>query len=236
MNVVFVKKGKYKKGDAAFTQIAEAVRHFLVLSGKPDPEASSFTADMISRTPEGRPYLKVSEGIDVLVSDSLDISVTHSGDVWMCLVSDRRCGVDFQYLKGESVIHKIERYYTEGEREYIEGGGTGQFTGSFLKTEEGRYGRFFDVWVRREALGKYEGHGLFGNYPDAAPGGMLAQSVYFVNDKRTEHKQVFIHEISASMLADAGVTVPAEFRAAVVSEIDEMPEVRLLDKGGECDV
>lgn len=230
MNVVFVKKGEYKKGDAAFPVIAEAVREFLIMSGEQSPAVSDITADLVGRTQEGRPYLKVPEGLDISVPEGLDISVTHSGDIWMCLVSDRRCGVDFQYLKGEHVLKIIERYYTEGEREYIEGGGTGQFTGSFLRTEEGRSGRFFDVWVRREALGKYEGHGLFGNYPDSAPGGMLAHSVYFIGENAAESRQVYIHDIPASMLAAAGLVVNKEFRSAIVSETDDKPVVRVLDE------
>ena len=220
-----MRQGEYNKGNAAFPLIAEAVKEFLLLNGNTEHDAAEgpyaeMTADMIRRTPEKRPYLCISGGPD--------ISVTHSGDIWMCLVSAGRCGVDFQYLKEGNTLKIVNRYFTEGEREYIEGGGTGQFTGSFLRSEEGRAGRFFDIWVRRESLGKYEGHGLFGNYPDSAPGGILADEVYFVADHPGQSKRVFVHEITKSMLASAGIKTDTDYRAAVVTESEDAPVIRVI--------
>lgn len=218
MDVLYVRQGEYKKGDAAFPLIAEAVNDFLVLSGKQGAE--KITEDVIRRTPEGRPCC--------CISGAPDISVTHSGDIWMCLVSDGRCGLDFQYCRGHNSVKIVNRYYTEGEREYIEGGQTGQFTGSFLRTEEGRNGRFFDVWVRREALGKYEGHGFFGNYPDSAPGGMMAEHIFIIQENTAESRRVFIHEITAGMLIKAGIHTAGDFRAVCVSGTDGEPVVKAI--------
>ena len=225
MDILFVRQGEYKKGDAAFPLIAKAVSGFFVLSGEkasaepggPEEEAD---AVMISRTSEGRPFC--------VGQDMPDISVTHSGDIWMCLVSDSRCGVDFQYCREQDTMRIVNRFYTQGEREYIEGGQTGQFTGSFLRTEEGRNDRFFDVWVRREALGKYEGHGFFGNYPDSAPGGILAESIYIIGENTAKSRQVFIHEITPAMLAAEGVHASGDFRAVCVSESDSQLMIKTI--------
>ncbi len=229
MDIVFVYQGEYEKGDAAFPRIAEAVKRFLVYSeehGMHGFDVSAVTGKSICRNPEGRPMLLVKS----IQSDPtcsglprLDVSVTHSGDIWMCLVSDGRCGVDFQYMRSQNILNIVGRFYTEGEREYIEGGGTGQFTGSFIRTEEGRDGRFFDIWVRREALGKYEGHGFFGNYPDSAPGGILTESLFFFKRGNEASRQVYIHEITPSMLAAAGISPGADFKATAVTESDTVP-------------
>ena len=216
MDVLFVKQGEYEKGDAAFPLIAEVVNAFFALSEKP----GHITEESIRRTPEGRPYCSAA--------GDTDISVTHSGDIWMCLVSDGRCGVDFQYCRGHDSIKIVNRYYTEGEREYIEGGQTGQYTGSFIRTGEGRSGRFFDVWVRREALGKYEGHGFFGNYPDSAPSGVPAESMYFINDNTKDSKRIFVHEITRSMLVKEGVHAAGDFRAVCVSGSSDRPVIRRI--------
>ena len=220
MDVIFVKQGEYVRGDEAFPVLAGLVKEFLELSGRHDIDVSAVTQDVIRRTPEGRPCC--------CISGAPDISVTHSDDLWMCLVSDERCGLDFQYMREQYIPGVVERFYTEGEREYIEGGGTGQFTGSFLRTEEGRVGRFFDVWVRREALGKYDGHGFFGNYPDSAPGGILADSVYFIRENTVESRQVYMHEITPGMLKSAGIKPEAGFRAAAVTRSDELPLIKAL--------
>lgn len=217
--MLFIRQGEYEKGDAAFPLIAEAVNVFLK-QDEPGHNALTVTSEQLSRTPEARPFL--------CFPNAPGISISHSGDIWMCLVSDSRCGVDFQYIRHQDMPGIIQRYFTQGEGEYIEGGGTGQFTGSFLRTEEGRSGRFFDVWARREALGKYEGHGLFGNYPDSAPGGMLADSVYFVGKKASVTTRVYIHEITASMLAKTGVRSEAGFRAAAVTESPEPPVITII--------
>ena len=219
MNVIFVKQGEYVRGDAAFPVLAELVREYLGMSGRKDIDVSSVTQDVIKRSPKGRPYC--------CVPGAPDLSVTHSGDIWMCLVSDGRCGLDFQYMREQDTLKIVNRFFTEGEREFIEGGGTGQFTGSYLRSEEGRKERFFDVWVRREALGKYEGHGFFGNYPDSAPGGLLADSVYFIRENTEESRRVYLHEITTGMLKEAGAAPSTGFRAVAVTETDELPVLML---------
>lgn len=221
MDMIFVKQGEYEKGDAAFPVIRECVRRYWrAVSDEVEDEDSSIE---ICRTEKGRPYLIFENGSSC--RPQCDISITHSGDIWMCMVSGSRCGIDFQYMRNANIPSITDRFFNEGEREYIEGGGTGQFTGSFLRTEEGRDGRFFDIWVRRESLGKYQGDGFFGKYPDSAPGGIPAQSLRFSND---DSGMVFIHEINASMLAKAGVHVIKDFRSACVSGSGDEPKIERI--------
>ncbi len=226
MNAVFVKQGKYDKGDAAFPVVADAVRRFLLMSGRADADISAVTPGVIVRTPEKRPVVLMNmirtgiPGGAASETSDLDISVTHSGDIWMCLVSDARCGADFQYMRERVTYSIVSRYFTEGESGYIDGG-AGRSAEPGSEGEEERAGRFFDIWVRREALGKYEGHGFFGDYPDSAPGGTPAESVFFIGENTEESRRVYIREITAEMLSAAGIRPSAEFRSAAVTESDE---------------
>ena len=206
MDIIFVRKGEYKKGDEAFPLIKQAARIYLDREQDQDlPE--------IERTPKGRLYFSGSD---------LDLSVTHSGDIWMCLISDGRCGIDFQYMRKAAQPDIAERYYAEGEKEYLENGMAGPYVGRSLGPGE-RPDRFFDIWTRREALGKYEGSGFFGKYPDSAPGGIPAESLVFSGGER-----VYVHEITHEMLSLSGIETESEFRAAAVTGSEIPPEIRKI--------
>ena len=200
MDTIFVRKGEYEKGDAAFPLIKEALALY-------DPEAD---ATEIERTPLGRPYFRGLSGVD--------FSITHSGDIWMCLMSAGRCGIDFQYLRDTGSAKIGERYFTVGENEYMENGMAGPYIGRFCGPGE-RPERFFDIWTRREALGKYQGEGFFGKYPDSAPGGIPADEVRF--GKET----AYVHEITGAMLSASGIDTEYEFRAACVTGSLEPPVI-----------
>lgn len=208
MDTIFVRKGEYKKGDEAFPLILKAAGMYLG-EGADLPE--------ILRGPEGRPYFCEP------VPSGLDLSVTHSGDIWMCLISDGRCGVDFQYIRDIGDPGIAERYYTEGEKEYIENGMAGPYVGRLMGPGE-RPERFFDIWTRREALGKYEGHGFFGKYPDSAPGGIPADTVYFAGEEET----AYVHSITRGMLSLPGIETDIDFRAAAVTRSEKPPVIRSI--------
>lgn len=203
MDILFVRQGEYEKGDAAFSLIRKAVRSYLAENGEDVPDDPDLPD--IRRTDENRPYPEWPDG------NTVDISVTHSGDIWMCLVSSDRCGIDFQYLKSRDTSGLSARYYTEGERKYAEESAGG----------------FFEVWVRREALGKYEGHGFFGDYPDSAPGGVPADTVCF-KDAAGGDALLRVHIITEEMLSAAGVYPGKEFRAAAVTKNGDIPAVRRI--------
>ena len=81
-------------------------------------------------------------------------NVSHSGELWVCMVGDSPCGIDIQ-VGQEMNVRKydkiIQRYFTMNEQLFCEKYGT-----------EG----FFRVWAHREAYGKYTGEGFYGNMPD----------------------------------------------------------------------
>ncbi len=205
MDMIFVRQGRYEKGDAAFPMIRKAVLCFAEENGT-EPKAFD-DLPAVRRTDKGRPYL------DWPGHDDVDISVSHSGDLWVCLVSKGRCGVDLQTVRDKVSPGTVDRYYTAGEREY---------------TRKGGHGAFFDIWVRREALGKYGGHGFFGKYPDSAPDGMLAEHVTFSHDESGVSETVYLHSITAEMLSEAGIEEKEDFRAAAATLSDGTPGIRKM--------
>ncbi len=205
MDILFVRQGEYEKGDRALPLIEEAESVFF---GADFPE--------VIRDVEGRPCFDAGSGAD--------LSITHSGDIWMCLISDGRCGLDFQYCVDRDPGNIAARYYTPGEREYMEEGNVPCSAVPFLKGSGERTGRFFDIWTRREALGKYEGHGFFGSYPDSAPGGIPAASVLFPD----RQSRVYFHQIPEGMLSGAGIRTKREFRAVCCTESEEPPVIKVI--------
>lgn len=94
----------------------------------------------ILRTPKGKPYFE-----DV----PLEFSVSHTGDLWVCLISDGQSpvGVDVQLIRPCHSDKVAKRYYTDDEQEFVSAMG-----------ETG----FFQIWTRKEAYAKYTGEGLSG--------------------------------------------------------------------------
>lgn len=97
-------------------------------------EAALCRADM------GKPYFK---GLDI------NFNISHSRDVWACLIGPACCGLDVQYIKPCNFEKIAGRFFSYNDKKYSEAGGL-----------EG----FFDIWVRREAFGKYTGEGFFGDF------------------------------------------------------------------------
>lgn len=82
----------------------------------------------------GKPYAK---GLPV------HFSVSHSGDIAVCAVSDSEIGIDIEKIR--LVNHKAsERFATENEQEYIRNNENG----------------FFEIWTLKEAYFKCIGTGL----------------------------------------------------------------------------
>jgi len=94
----------------------------------------------VYRTDKGKPYLKLAES-----EDEVFISVSHSKDVFVCLLCDKPVGVDIQHERKANRENISRRYFTLQEQEYIREYG-----------EEG----FFRIWTRKEAYAKYTGRGL----------------------------------------------------------------------------
>lgn len=104
----------------------------------------------IKYSPKGKPSL---------VGSNKHISVTTTGDVMVCAVSDTNIGIDGENLArftvpdGRDYTAIAERFFTEEEADYVRDG-------------ENDGTRFVKVWVRKEAFCKFTGKGLvdFANF------------------------------------------------------------------------
>lgn len=88
----------------------------------------------ILRTENGKPYFKDHPEVH--------FSVSHTGQMWICLMADHNVGVDIQEKKSIKTKEITDRYFGPDEEHYV--------------ALWGDYG-FFDLWVRKEALVKYRG-------------------------------------------------------------------------------
>ena len=100
-----------------------------------------FDRVQIVREEKGKPYF-----VDV----PLEFSLTHSGQLWMCMFSQAPCGIDLQHVKDAEYEKIAGRQYSQEEQHYVKLWG---LTG------------FFDVWVRKEAFCKCTGQGFFSEMP-----------------------------------------------------------------------
>jgi len=89
----------------------------------------------IHRTQKGKPYC----------DKDIYFSVSHSDNVFGCLISDINIGVDIQRVKDADINKISRRYFTPEELSYIE-----------LNGVKG----FYTIWTRKEAYCKYTGNGL----------------------------------------------------------------------------
>ncbi len=94
----------------------------------------------VFRTDKGKPYFKPFED-----GSRLYVSVSHSNDMFVCLICAKPVGVDIQHERNANRDRISKRYFTEAEQEYA--------------AEEGTEG-FFRIWTRKEAYAKYTGRGM----------------------------------------------------------------------------
>ena len=93
------------------------------------------SACRIHRTDRGQPY----------VDEDVHLSVSHSGEHFVCLISEKLVGVDIQKARRADMTKISRRYFTREECDYADEAGS-----------EG----FFLLWTRKEAYCKYTGRGL----------------------------------------------------------------------------
>ena len=93
----------------------------------------------------GRRYIDPVYGVD--------FSVTHTGNFWICAVSEKRCGIDAELrTRNFSSPEKLaERFLTEAEQQYLQSEKSGSVSEGMLY-----------LWTRKEAYLKYTGDGLYG--------------------------------------------------------------------------
>ena len=96
----------------------------------------------------------------------LKFSISHTGDIWGCLVSTGDVGFDIQNKKNTDYIKLSKRFFLDSEVEYVKKNGA---TG------------FFDIWTRKEACVKYFKTGLLRDIKSFSltDGNTLTEKVFF---------------------------------------------------------
>ena len=129
MKLFIIEQYKEEYPELKGRQLTEAlVRSILEEQGIIEPQ--------ILRTDRGKPYLAGNE---------LYFSVSHSEDMFACLLADCNVGLDIQQLRDVRAEALARKYFTEEEYHYMKSRG-----------EDG----FFRLWTRKEAFAKYTGRGL----------------------------------------------------------------------------
>nr|WP_315023302.1 4'-phosphopantetheinyl transferase superfamily protein [uncultured Aminipila sp.] len=125
--VLYVHNGKEQKGIAGEELVKKALA---------DYSNKIYDAALIKCGKHGKPYF---ENIPVC------FSISHSGEIWVCLMADFNVGMDIQIYKQLKYEKVAQRFFQENEVKYI--------------NEQG-IDAFFQVWVRKEAYVKYTGNGF----------------------------------------------------------------------------
>ncbi|QIB69177.1 4'-phosphopantetheinyl transferase superfamily protein [Aminipila butyrica] len=144
--IAYVHRGAEHKGAAGETLIQAALADYMgaewenwLKEAAGRKGASGRVPDgLIRRTPHGKPYIE---------DFPLYFSISHSGELWVCLVAEVEVGVDIQVPKPLPYEKLAKRFFTETEAAYIRQGGLEAF---------------FQVWTRKEAYVKYTGLGFSG--------------------------------------------------------------------------
>ncbi len=84
----------------------------------------------------GRPYFAGSD---------IKISISHSGGIWLCVLSEYETGIDIERIKDRDYLKTARRFFTPQELRFVESNGADGF---------------FRLWTRKEAYVKYKGEGL----------------------------------------------------------------------------
>ena len=147
------------------------------------------TEGKILREEKGKPYF-----VDI----PLEFSLSHSGLLWMCMVSQQPCGLDLQHVKECKFEEISARLYTPEEQHYVE-----------LWGLEG----FFDVWVRKESFCKCTGQGIFSHMPS-----VVDKKSELVMEAEWEDKDYFFTEI----------TIAPDIKCAVCTIDEVQVSLRLL--------
>lgn len=77
------------------------------------------------------------------------VSISHSGSLWACALSDAPCGVDIQRKQNVRFDKLAARYFTDSEAARV--------------LAEGQ-DAFFEIWTAKEAYAKLTGEGLAKTY------------------------------------------------------------------------
>ena len=88
------------------------------------------------KTKQGKPYIE---------GNPLSFSISHTGDIWGCLISRENVGLDIQQKRKVNFDKLANRFFLDEEIKFVRDNGSDGF---------------FDIWVRKEACVKYFGTGI----------------------------------------------------------------------------
>lgn len=186
---IYIHEGKYEKGEKGRFLVELAAKDYLENLGKQQDAKDNVNLYSIEVDQWGRPFF---------THIPIDFSISHSGEMWMCALSEEPCGLDVQGVKAKDWEKISERYYSPEEQSFVrENGETG----------------FFRIWVRREAVGKLIGRGFFSSMPS-----LVDQEGKLLEEIELDGGKALIREIEMSQ----------EVFCALASYDKEEYEIRLL--------
>jgi len=167
--ILYIYEGKEHREAEAESLVRNALELYIEQNGI-RMEYSLATQDVILRGAHGKPYF---------ASLPFSFSVSHTGDLWCCLIADQSdgpVGLDIQKIKDVKAYEIGRRFFTKEEVAYIE-------------THQGS--SFFDIWVRKEAYVKYTGLGISSGLDtfSVVKDGMLRDTIEAVFFKEIEIRE-----------------------------------------------
>lgn len=118
-------------------------------------------------------------------SNNSDINANGSPNmIWGCAASDCEIGLDLQFVRQVKYSEIAEKHFSKHENEFI--------------NKSGIHG-FFQIWTRREAIGKAVAEGFFIN--DNEFGGSVGESFELLQEIKYKDKnlEVFTHKFSDNL-------------------------------------
>ena len=115
-------------------------------------------------------------------SNNSDINANRSANtIWGCAVSDLEIGLDLQFVRQVEYNEIAEKYFSKLENEFINKYGIGGF---------------FQIWTRREAIGKAVAEGFF--LEDNDFGGSVGINLELLQEIKYKDKklEVFTHKFT----------------------------------------
>lgn len=124
--------------------------HRLILGAA--KELCGMSAPTVLRTAAGKPYF---------ADLPIRFSLSHSGDKVILAVSDREIGADIQRIRPLS-LGVAKRFFTSAEQAYVFGKVPDERDLALPKAmqDDALLRRFYAVWTKKEAYGKWQGSGL----------------------------------------------------------------------------
>lgn len=174
---LYLYEGSAIKGEAGERLVKRALTMYLAERGaeacKEAGSLDAFEMPTIMRSENGKPYFS---GVGMP-----EFSVSHSGELWVCVIADFPVGIDIQEERTIDAMKTAQRFFTDTEQVYVDIYGT-----------QG----FFRLWTYKEAYTKLRGERMLADMAnisvicDDAP----AESIYDERFGKVFFKEIEIGE------------------------------------------